>query len=190
MNNTARTFERLVMNITAKDGSNVILRPVREEDASDIITAADDVIRGGRFIQKERARTLEEEQAFIREMAEKDNMYAGVVIDNKVKGIARLVRGELKMKRHTALFRTWLGKEAQGKGLGNAVMEYTLHWGKIHGLHKINLTVFASNKVAVKLYEKHGFITEGVQKEQAFINGEYDDEVFMAYFYNNLADKH
>lgn len=175
---------KLIMNIDAKDGTKVTLRPAEKDDAFDIITNVEEIIQEGKYIQKEKVRTIEEEQAFIQEMIEKDNMYTAVVIHGHVVGIARLVRGELNMKRHTALFRTWLSKEAQGKGLGNIIMDYTIQWGKLHQLHKICLTVFASNKVAKRLYEKYGFVTEGVQKEQVYIDGEYDDEIFMGYFYS------
>ncbi|RNA69027.1 GNAT family N-acetyltransferase [Alteribacter keqinensis] len=166
----------------AKDGSTVTLRPAKKEDAFDIITNVEKIIQKGRYIQKERVRTIEEEQAFIQEMADNNNMYTVVEIDGHVYGIARLIRGELKMKRHTAVFRTWLTEEAQGKGLGKKIMEYTLQWAEQNGLYKVCLTVFAQNTVAKKLYEKYGFITEGVQKYQVLIDGEYDDEVFMACF--------
>ncbi|MFA9556034.1 N-acetyltransferase family protein [Evansella sp. AB-rgal1] len=176
-------MEKLIMNVEAKDGSNVVLRPAETNDAFDIIKNVESIIQEGKYIQKEQIRTVEEEQIFIQQMMDQDHMYTAVEIDNEVIGIARLIRGELKMKRHTALFRTWLSKTGQGKGLGNAIMDYTINWGKIHNLHKICLTVFSSNKVAKKLYEKYGFITEGIQKEQVCIDGNFDDEIFMAYFY-------
>ncbi|TMW74109.1 GNAT family N-acetyltransferase [Alteribacter natronophilus] len=160
----------------------VTLRPAVPDDAFDIITNVEEIIQKGRYIQKEKVRTVEEEQAFIKEMKEKNNMYTVVEIDGSVYGLARLLRGDLKMKRHTALFRTWLAVPAQGKGLGKKLMEYTLDWGKRNGLYKICLTVFAKNEVAVKLYERFGFVVEGVQKDQIYIDHEYDDEIFMAYF--------
>ncbi|WP_396334473.1 GNAT family N-acetyltransferase [Alkalihalobacillus sp. MEB130] len=62
---------------------------------------------------------------------------------------------------------------------------YTLAWCRQHQLHKLCLTVFATNKVAIALYKKVGFIVEGVQKEQVFINESYDDELLMAYFFTH-----
>ncbi|WP_035186184.1 GNAT family N-acetyltransferase [Alteribacter aurantiacus] len=170
------------ITFTAKDGTEVTLRQARKTDAFDIITNVEKIIQKGRYIQKERVRTIEEEQTFIQEMTDKNNMYTVVEIDGHVYGIARLIRGDLNMKRHTALFRTWLTEEAQGKGLGKKIMEYTLDWAKQNGLYKVCLTVFAQNTVAKKLYERYGFVTEGVQKDQVFVDGEYDDEVSMAHF--------
>ncbi|MCL7747130.1 GNAT family N-acetyltransferase [Halalkalibacter alkaliphilus] len=169
---------------TAKDHSKIILRPAQKQDAKEIIYSVSSIIEQGTYIQKERVRTVEEEEAFIEEMKESGNMYIVVEVNGAVRGIARVIRGELEMKRHTGLFRTWLHEDAQGKGIGKKVMEYTLAWCNREYLHKLCLTVFASNKVAISLYEKAGFVTEGIQKEQAYLNGAYDDELFMAYFFN------
>ncbi|MCY7801016.1 MULTISPECIES: GNAT family N-acetyltransferase [Bacillus] len=177
------TVNELVERISTKDGGEAVIRPVKMEDAPEIIEAVKDVIQTGVYIQKEQPRTLEEERQFISDMMEKDNMYAAIEIDGKVYGIARVIRGELKMKRHTGLFRTWLHSKAQGLGIGREIMSYTLNWCRLHRLHKLCLTVFSANKAALSLYEKSGFIIEGVQKEQVLTDGKYEDEVLMAYFF-------
>ncbi|WP_227935038.1 GNAT family N-acetyltransferase [Alkalihalobacillus deserti] len=168
---------------TAKDHSKVVLRPVQLHDAKEIIDSVESIIKQGSSIQKEKARTVEEEHAFIKEMTAQDNMYTVVEVNGNVKGIARVIRGDLAMKRHTGLFRTWLHNDSQGKGIGKQIMDYTLNWCRLHQLHKLCLTVFESNTIAKSLYEKYGFVTEGVQKDQVCINGVYDHEIFMAYFF-------
>ncbi|MFY4776039.1 GNAT family N-acetyltransferase [Metabacillus sp. RGM 3146] len=167
-----------------KDGRSATLRPVKESDAKDILAAVKSVIESGVYIQKERPKTLDEEIHFIREMKEKDNMYMAVELEGKAVGIARVLRGELEMKKHTGLFRTWLSSTAQGQGLGKEILSYTLDWCRLHKLHKLCLTVFSSNEIAIKLYEKKGFTVEGIQKEQALLNGQYEDEIHMGYFFN------
>ncbi|WP_404442342.1 GNAT family N-acetyltransferase [Sutcliffiella horikoshii] len=172
----------LRFEFTAKDESSVILRPVEESDAKDIVTAVESIIAAGQYIQKDVPRTPEEETLFIRDMKSKENMYIGVERNGRVVGIARVIRGEIQMKRHTGLFRTWLAEEAQGLGIGKKIMDYTDMWCEQH-IRKLSLTVFSSNQVAYQLYKKYGFHEEGNQKEQAFINGEYVDELWMAKFY-------
>ncbi|WP_100372528.1 GNAT family N-acetyltransferase [Bacillus sp. FJAT-45037] len=181
--------EPLIMTFTAKDDTDVTLRPVQKSDAIDIITSVDSIIKEGTYIQKERPRTIEEEHQFIKEMKEQDNMYIVVEVDGTARGIARVIRGELTMKKHTGMFRTWLHEDAQGKGIGKKVMEYTFEWCRMHMLHKLCLTVFASNNIAKTLYERYGFVTEGIQKEQVYLNGTYDDEIFMAYFFTKENKK-
>lgn len=173
---------------TAKNGEQVTLRKVKEEDAQDIIEAVKSIIDSGAYIQKERPRTIQEEIDFISDMKEKNNLYLGVELKGKIVGIARVIRGELEMKKHTGLFRTWLGDSAQGLGIGKELMSATLEWCRTNSLHKLCLTVFASNEVALKLYKKYGFVVEGIQREQAVLNGKFDDEIHMAYFFSNTLD--
>lgn len=172
-----------IYTFEAKDGSDVIIRPADIRDAEEIIQAAESIVKSRSFIQKEKTKTLDEEKTYITNMNVSDNMYAVVEVDGKVCGIARVLRGELEMKRHCGVFRTWITEEAQGKGIGTKIMEYTLDWGEKEGLHKLWLTVFSNNPIASKLYERYGFVHEGTQKDQLCIKGEYEDEIYMAYFF-------
>ncbi|MCM3719601.1 GNAT family N-acetyltransferase [Fictibacillus phosphorivorans] len=168
----------------AKNSETIRLRPVEEKDAQDIIKHVETIIQAGRYLQKEKPRSLEEEIKFIQEVRLKNNMYTAVERNGKVVGIARVIKGELIMKSHTGIFRTWIHPDSQGLGIGKQVMNYTLEWGRTNQLHKLWLTVFSGNEKAVKVYEKSGFIIEGRQKNQAFIDGKFEDEIFMAYFFN------
>jgi RimJ/RimL family protein N-acetyltransferase len=167
----------------AKNGETIILRPVDEKDAQDIIKHVETIVKAGRYLQKEEPRSLEEEIKFILETRLKGNMYTAVERKGKVVGIARVLKGELEMKKHTGIFRTWIHPESQGLGIGKQVMNYTLRWGRTNNLHKLWLTVFSGNEKAVMVYEKAGFIIEGRQKNQAIIDDKFEDEIFMAYFF-------
>ena len=50
------------------------------------------------------------------------------------------------------------------------------------GLRQINLGVMSTNFNAIKLYEKMGFQSYGVEKEAVFVNETFLDEVFMVKF--------
>nr|WP_235848425.1 GNAT family N-acetyltransferase [Litchfieldia alkalitelluris] len=171
------------IDTTTRDGSTYSIRPVVSTDANQIILAVKEIIDTGVFIQKEAPRTLQQEQQFIEEVNEKNNMYVAVLRNEDVVGIARVLRGELDMKRHVGIFRTWLVESAQGLGIGKQIMEYTFDWCRTNQLRKLCLTVFASNDVAFSLYSKYGFLEEGRQKDQVFLNGKYDDEIWMAKFF-------
>jgi len=69
-----------------------------------------------------------------------------------------------------------IDKHHQNKGAGSfGVKSMIDHAFLNYGLHRIELDVLADNKRAQHVYEKCGFIKEGIKKQAAFKNGEYRD---------------
>jgi RimJ/RimL family protein N-acetyltransferase len=175
--------EGLTVSFQAKDGSSVIVRPARPEDAEQIVKEVKYIVEEGGTIKKERVRSLEEERNFIEENIRKGNMYIVAEVDGKVKGLSRVLLGELQMIRHVGEFRVWLSTDTQGKGIGRKILEYTLQWGRSHPeLRKIMLGVYENNEGAHHLYQSVGFVEEGRLREQVCFEGQYYDEIVMAYF--------
>jgi len=67
-------------------------------------------------------------------------------------------------------------------GIGQRLIARTIERAKEKGLERIELEVFASNVPAIKLYEKMGFVTEGIKKRARKLDGSYDDVVEMVLF--------
>ncbi len=84
-------------------------------------------------------------------------------------------------RQHSAYIGMAVHDEWHGKGLGKAMLEAALdlsdNW---LNLSRLELTVFVNNQRAVGLYEKFGFVREGVLTKYAFTNGEYQDVYSMA----------
>jgi ribosomal protein S18 acetylase RimI-like enzyme len=70
----------------------------------------------------------------------------------------------------------------RGKGIGTRLMEDAILAAKEFGLERVELEVYASNVPAVNLYEKRGFVHEGVKKKARKLDGKYDDVLLMALF--------
>ncbi|WP_245712443.1 GNAT family N-acetyltransferase [Anaerobacillus alkalilacustris] len=64
------------------------------------------------------------------------------------------------------------------------MLEYTLEWAKQHKIHKVVLTVFSENVIAKKLYKKYAFVIEGIQKDPLYVDNQFQDEIYVAYFLN------
>ena len=47
------------------------------------------------------------------------------------------------------------------------------------GLHKLNAGVYANNSASVRVFEKSGFVKEGIEKKQYYCNGEYVDGIMF-----------
>ena len=73
-------------------------------------------------------------------------------------------------------------KDFRGLGIGTSLLEHTIGEAKEIGLERIELEVFASNIPSIRLYDKAGFVVEGVKKRGRKLDGEYDDLVQMALY--------
>lgn len=58
--------------------------------------------------------------------------------------------------------------EYQGLHIGSALMEYSVHVAKAHGMNKVKLEVSKRNKKAISLYKKKGFTILADETEKSF----------------------
>ncbi len=94
--------------------------------------------------------------------------------------------GERLRRRHAAVLGISIPLEHQGTGVGRVLMQslldYADDWGQIL---RIELTVFADNERAIKLYRHFGFEQEGLLRGFALRQGVYEDVVTMARWHPN-----
>lgn len=71
--------------------------------------------------------------------------------------------------------------EHRGKGHAKHKYELIFKLGfNIWGMHRLWLLVLATNKVAIHVYEKMGFVEEGKQRKAIYKNGEFVDYIMMS----------
>ena len=68
----------------------------------------------------------------------------------------------------------------RGRGLGLRLINAALAEARRIGIVRIELSVHSDNARATSLYEKVGFVTEGVQRDAVKIDGQYLDTIMMA----------
>lgn len=82
---------------------------------------------------------------------------------------------------HVGTFGMGVATAWQGKGVGSRLLKAALdvadNW---MNLHRVELTVFADNQAAQRLYRSFGFEVEGVLRDYALRDGVYVDTVSMA----------
>jgi RimJ/RimL family protein N-acetyltransferase len=70
--------------------------------------------------------------------------------------------------------------EARGKGIGAAAIAQIVEFAFVRcNLRRLHLQAIASNLPAIRAYERAGFVTEGRQREHAWVRGRYEDIVIM-----------
>lgn len=83
-----------------------------------------------------------------------------------------------------------IGEEpSRNKGIGTYATKTMINHAFNHlNLHRIELEVLATNKEAYALYEKSGFVKEGVKRQAVFKNGKYIDVIFMSLLREELIE--
>ena len=110
----------------------------------------------------------------------RDNTIRCAVVseDDMIRGLISLT--SINYINRSATLHVMVGSEYQGQGVGKfAIKEMIEHAFIILGLNRIELSVLKDNERAIKLYEKNGFINEGIKRESCFKNGEFKDMIIM-----------
>jgi len=82
--------------------------------------------------------------------------------------------------RHTARLIIGVRCNHWGRGVGKALMREAEDWSRESDVHRLELTVMATNHRARDLYERMGFEREGLRRDALYVDGVYVDELYMA----------
>lgn len=102
-------------------------------------------------------------------------------LNGEIVGMVCLVRETREKIRHyISIASMYVVVEAQGKGIGKALMQRAIAVAKsIPGVIKVTLHVTASQTEAKSMYTSLGFVEVGVLRKEMFVNGTYFDTHVM-----------
>ena len=105
-------------------------------------------------------------------------------IDDIPIGNIGLIASDRDRRRHTGHVGMGVHDDYAGRGVGQSLIDVALdiadNW---LNLRRVELTVFADNERAIRLYKRTGFVTEGRLRDYAFRDGEFVDAIIMARFH-------
>jgi RimJ/RimL family protein N-acetyltransferase len=133
--------------------------------------------------------TNDEEKAIREErfngiIQDKNNFIIGAFEDYELAGTVVFTRESRKKISHKGLITgMFVSSENRGKGIGLILLQTVFDFAfKIDGIRQIGLKVAATNIGAVKLYEKAGFVSYGLEKDAFCNNGIFIDDLYMVKF--------
>lgn len=95
--------------------------------------------------------------------------------------VGEVVLNEWDRQNRSCAFRTVLGPNGRDRGLGTEATTLIVGYGfEQLGLHRISLFVYAFNARARRVYEKVGFVAEGVERERLRQEGAWFDAIRMS----------
>ncbi|SFJ73985.1 GNAT family N-acetyltransferase [Thermoflavimicrobium dichotomicum] len=144
----------------------VHIRLMREEDHSFILDLASRFLDFPQPAWRDQEKMLEAQKRLAREAI--SGKPAGsklyVAEDQSGKLLGYLLIGEVSdfftQEKKGFIYGLAVAKEAEGKGIGQMLMNYAEKWAKERGYDQVALSVFANNHRARSLYEKLGFEVE------------------------------
>ena len=169
---------------TARDGRRWTLRPGRPTDGRALARLFAEVRTEGRWLITTPGAISEPSEAFwISELIRAAEHLAlvaeadGEVIGNVLVSVDRGVATE-----HIGVLSITIAEGWRDVGVGSELVSGAQRWARERGLRKLSLGVFPDNQRAIAVYEKRGFVREGVRRQQYRSGDLYRDEVLMAWF--------
>jgi ribosomal protein S18 acetylase RimI-like enzyme len=165
-----------------EDTRNIRIVPIAEEHIESYHQCLDSVARERLYLAFSEAPPLVSTREFVLSNITNDVPQFVAVRDGEVIGWCDISPNNVEGFSHCGRLGMGLHRDFRRLGIGQKLIAQTMSRAKEIGLERVELDVFASNTPAIKLYEKIGFVVEGIKKKACKIDGKYDDIVDMAIF--------
>jgi RimJ/RimL family protein N-acetyltransferase len=169
---------------TTRDGREWTLRLARPTDARALARLFTAVRSEGRWLVTPPSAISEPSETFwIGEMVRSERGCAFVAeADAEIVGNVLISIEQSVVSDHVGTLSIAVADGWRDVGIGTALMEAALDWARERGLAKVALGVFPDNERAIAVYERVGFVHEGLRRRQYRSGDGFRDEVLMAWF--------
>jgi len=124
---------------------------------------------------------LEHEEGFINAFTQSDNSTVLVAIKNGLLvGFMGVAGGRTRRIRHCADVFLGVDESMWGQGVGWLLMQFLNNWAQTTPLRRLALSTAVDNERGLVLYEKAGFVIEGIKKGDIMLGDKPVDSYFMA----------
>lgn len=142
--------------------------------------ALDSVARERRYLIFLEAPPFEECRKFVAQNIRRGHPQHVALAAERVVGWCDALPVDRPIRAHTGVLGLAVLAAFRGRGIGTALLHATLERARAVGLTRIELSVRENNKRVVELYEKFGFVHEGVQRNAICVDGKYEALLSMA----------
>ena len=164
-------------------GERIYLRPLEVEDVTDEYLHWMNDVELAKFIPAMTfPGTRKAVQDYVaREVANPTVIFLAIVVKKTGQHVGNIKLGPINWIDRNAEYGILVGDApSRSKGYGSEAVRMILSYAfDILNLYKIFATSLASNKVAIRSYEKIGLSVEATVKEKRFVEGRYEDVVWM-----------
>jgi RimJ/RimL family protein N-acetyltransferase len=171
---------------TTTENQTIQIVPIAEEHIEGFHRCLDAVARERKYLARIQAPPLEAVRQFALKSIDSAAIRLVALCEDenqiRVVGWCDIFPMEREGFTHRGTLGMGVRKNFRERGIGTRLIDEAIRKVKEKGLERIELEVFGSNTPAIKLYEKKGFVVEGVKKKARKLDGIYDDMIQMALF--------
>jgi RimJ/RimL family protein N-acetyltransferase len=162
------------------DETSVRVEPMTLDHVEGYRRALDVVARERRYLTMLEAQPEPDTLRFVKSNLENGNPMMVALAGGKVIGWCDVRREVFPSRAHRGTLGMGLLPEWRGRGVGRRLLEATLAQARRSGFKRIELDVHADNPRAIALYERAGFVREGIVRDASLIDSVFRDAILMA----------
>jgi ribosomal-protein-alanine N-acetyltransferase len=180
--------------VTLKNGKQIVFRPITSDDADTFLNfrkqIALDSTHTLNYVGMPLLALDETTKRLANQFDDRFILNIGAFEDSKLIGYlnCRVIHSDHPWMQHIGYFGMMILKEFWGQGIGSRLLELQDIHARANNITKIEATVRLKNQRGIKLYERCGYKIEGTRRQAAFIEGEFQDEYFIAKYLNDSSD--
>jgi RimJ/RimL family protein N-acetyltransferase len=156
------------------------IAPMAPEHIESFHRALDTVARERKYLTLLEAPPLLDVCEFVLNTIKRDDPQFVAVAKGEVVGWCDIRRHDFPAHAHRGTLGLGIVPAYRGQGLGLRLLRTTLERAGEAGFVRVELTVHVDNTRAIALYDRVGFVREGVVRDAVLVDGEYRDAIAMA----------
>ena len=154
--------------------------PIAEEHIEGFRAGLDSVARERRYLLFLEAPPPEDVSKFLRNNIRKGYPQYVALVGDRVVGWCDVLPIDRPTRAHNGVLGIAVLAEFRGCGIGTALLREALPGARAFGFTRIELGYRGGNSRVAALYDRFGFVREGVQRKAVRVDGVYEDLICMA----------
>jgi RimJ/RimL family protein N-acetyltransferase len=174
---------KIVKEFIANDGRKVVLRTPRWEDLDDLLELINSLVEEKAEICITQKFTREAEAEWLIMVLSRlkidEQFFIVAEVDKKAVALSDFQIREGDKEHRVGAIGIIVRNGYRNLGIGTEIMKTLLEQAAFYGLRIVTVNPFATNKRAIHVYEKVGFVQTGMIPKKHFRQGTYIDEIVM-----------
>jgi UDP-4-amino-4,6-dideoxy-N-acetyl-beta-L-altrosamine N-acetyltransferase len=173
------------------ESENLYFRPITAEDTEMVLGWRNSAAVKSSFLYREDI-TVEEHMNWLETRVKTGRVLQFIIVVKKTdKPIGSVYFRDIDRIAMKGEYGIFIGEEDEkGKGYGSeTAARMVTYFLKELGFHKLSLRVLEWNKAAIIGYENAGFKVEGKMIDEIYVDGKYENVIFMAVINREDSDR-